>query len=210
MRFCKPERYLWKPLWPKDISGRYIFGPESVSVTIYYGWNTCWATSPNPPGKISFRDVFKERYLFLQKRTPGWSKARPSLSELPRLPGGKWANRVCWDPSYQTKIEERRHNICRECGQPCGGVKNGCCFCTVFLGSSCLDTAVWHARTLELMCSPLHQVIVSEKRCAETSEHGNSPLFHTYIFLRFRTNRVDDLLFIPCLSPTILRMTYCL
>ena len=70
MRLYKPERYLWKPLWPKDISAGDIFGPESVSVKIYYGWNTCWATSPNPPGKISFRDVFKERYLFLQKRTP--------------------------------------------------------------------------------------------------------------------------------------------
>ena len=69
VRFCKPERYLWKPLWPKDISAGDIFGPESVSVKIYYWWNTCWATSPNPPGKISFRDVFKERYLFLQKRT---------------------------------------------------------------------------------------------------------------------------------------------
>ena len=52
VRFCKPERYLWKPLWPKDISAGDIFGPESVSVKIYYGWNTCWATSPNPPGKI--------------------------------------------------------------------------------------------------------------------------------------------------------------
>ena len=71
VRFCKPERYLWKPLWPTDISAGDIFGPESVSVKIYYGWNTCWATSPNPPGKISFRDVFKERYLFLQKCTPG-------------------------------------------------------------------------------------------------------------------------------------------
>ena len=69
--FCKPDRYLWKPLWPKNISAGDIFGPESVSVKIYYGWNTCWATSPNPPGKISFRDVFKERYLFLQNRTPG-------------------------------------------------------------------------------------------------------------------------------------------
>ena len=56
VRFCKTERYLWKLLWPKDISAGDIFGPESVSVKIYYGWNTCWATSPNPPGKISFRD----------------------------------------------------------------------------------------------------------------------------------------------------------
>ena len=67
----KLERYL--SLWPKDISAGDLFGPESVSVKISVK-EIVVETLAGEPGqtldrKISFRDVFQERYLSLQKRT---------------------------------------------------------------------------------------------------------------------------------------------